>query len=102
MILGSAAGLAGAAAVGQWADHATAIQMMLYSIMVLGPLGIGLWSDRHESRFWAAVFSALVLHCLFLLAIQRSFPFRTILVIVPVALAEATILCVLMLKILGW
>jgi predicted MFS family arabinose efflux permease len=72
----------------------------MYSVMTVGLLLVGFWSDRQRSGFAIAICSMLAAHCAFLFAIRGLFPFRTILTIVPVALMEGAILAILMLKIL--
>ena len=96
------AGLAGAAAVHHWPDHAVASEMAVYSIMTPGLLFLGLWSDRSRRRFWAAASSVALLHFLFLFFIRACFPFSTIRAVVPIAIVEFIVLAVLMLKILGY
>jgi hypothetical protein len=101
-IIGVAVGLAGAASVGQWPSHAVPLQMMLYSAMVLIPFPFGFWKDRYRANFWTGVSLLILLHCASLLLIHSYFPFRTILLILPIVLIEGVILAIVMLKSLGY
>lgn len=96
------AGIAGAAAVHHWPDHAVATQMALYSIMTPGLLFLGLWSDRHRRGFWTGASSVVLLHVLFLFFVRAYFPFGTIFSVVPIAIVEFIVLAILMLKVLGY
>jgi hypothetical protein len=101
-ITGGALGVIGAASVGHWPDHAVPLQMTLYSAMVLIPFLFGFWKDRHRANFWAGVGLLTLLHCATLMLIHSYFPFRTILLILPIVLIEGTILAIVMLKSLGY
>ncbi|MDW5264240.1 MULTISPECIES: hypothetical protein [Acidobacteriaceae] len=101
-ITGGAIGVIGAVSVGQWPDHAVPFQMALYSGMVLIPFLFGFWKDRHRANFWTGVGLLILLHCVTLILIHSYFPFRTILLILPIVLIEGTILAIVMLKSLGY
>lgn len=88
-------------AVGHWPVQAVPIQMALYSAMVLGPLIFAFWSDWSRNRFWICIFLAPALHVVALFLIRPVFPFRSVLVVVPIALAEATVLATVVVKVLG-
>jgi hypothetical protein len=94
-------GASSALAVGYWPRYAAGIQMMLYTIMVFGPLFLGLWSERNRRTFWIGMSSAVVVHGLFLYAIRSTFPFSTVLVVIPVALVEAALIFVIIDKVPG-
>ncbi len=91
-------GLAGAAAVAVWPQHVVPIQMALYTMIIFGPLALGLWSDRRRNGFWTGVLLLLVLHGFGLYFARTMFPFRTILAVIPMALVEATAMLILMLR----
>jgi hypothetical protein len=88
-------------AQGLWPQYAAVIQMTLYTIMVFGPLFLSLWSERNRRAFWVGMSSAIVAHGLFLYMIRLTFPFRTILIVIPIVLVEASVMFVAMDKILG-
>ena len=94
-------GGSGATAVGLWPQYAAAIQMTIYTSMVFGSLFLGLWSERHRPAFWVGILLALPTHGLILYAIRSTFPFRSILIVVPIALTEAVAMLAAFLKILG-
>ena len=95
-------GLAGAMSVGHWPRYAVPLEMTFYSAMVLAPLLLGVWKHRQSAGFWVGIGFAVLLHCAALYAIRPYFPFRTVLLIVPIALTEGTILAIVMLKSLGY
>ena len=99
-LFGLIVGLAAAASVDQWPRYAAPIQMALYTAMVLVPLLLGLWRDRGRRGFLAGISLVLVLHVFLLYLLRSAFPFRTILVIIPMVLIEGVVMFILMLKIL--
>ena len=101
-IFGIGTGLIGAVSVGQWPEYARQIQMALYSIIVLGLLLIGFWSDRSRQRFWMGIGLVVLLHSATLISIRSLFPFKTILVVIPIALTEGVIAVTLFLKTVGY
>ena len=102
MVLGLAVGLAGAAAVDQWPMYAIPLQMTLYSVMTVGLVLMGLWSDRDRPGFLTGTIFVLAVHSVFLVSVRSYFPFRTIILVLPMALAEGTVLSILMLKMLRY
>ena len=52
-------GASSALAVDFWPHYAVVIQMALYTIMVFGPLFLGLWSERNPRAFWISISSVL-------------------------------------------
>jgi hypothetical protein len=102
MVGGGSVGLAGGASLHRWPGYAVPIEMAMYSIMTLGLVVSGFWSDRRDPRFWWGMSVVLPLHVLLLLMIRASFPFRSILVIVPIALTEGILAAVIILKMLGY
>ena len=101
IVAGSILGLAGAAAVHHWPRNAQVLQMVLYSVVVIGALLWAAWSRRSHPRFTMAIATMALIHCAVLVGARDMFPFRTILFMVPVALSELVIVFTLMLKILG-
>jgi hypothetical protein len=101
MIIGLAMGGFCAFAVDHWPMQAVPIQMALYSGFVFAPLIFGFWSNISRSRFWICILLTPALHAMALLLIRPLFPFRTVLVLIPIALIEFVVLAVVMLKILG-
>ena len=101
MIFGMVTGLMGAASIGQWPEYAGQIQMALYSVIVLGLLLIGFWSDRSRQRFWSGIGLVVLLHSALLISIRSLFPFKTILVVIPIAISEGIIAATLFLKTVG-
>ncbi len=75
--------------------------MVLYTIMVFGSLFLHFWSERNRRAFWICISAALVVHGLFLYVIRSIFPFRSVLIVVPIALVEASVIFVAIDKILG-
>lgn len=100
-MLGLVVGLAAAASVGHWPLQAAPIQMALYTALVFGPLLLGMWPDRDRRGFLTGLSLMFLLHAILLYFIRSAFPFRTILVIIPMVVIEGIIMFVLMLKILG-
>ncbi len=94
-------GFLGAIAVRQWSSEATRIQMALYTACIILPLFFGFWANVKRRRFWAAIAAVMGIHAFVLYTIRFSFPFRTILTIVPMVLVEAFAMFFLMAKLLG-
>jgi hypothetical protein len=86
----------------RWAGLASPIQMGLYTVMTMGLVLVGFWSDRRRPRFTVAICSMLGAHCLVLYAIRGMFPFRTILTVCPLAIIEGIALAALLLKIVEY
>ena len=101
MILGGAVGLCAAAAEDIWPGHVALTQMAFFSMMSLGVVILGLWSDLGRPKYSVALGTVVAIHALFLFAIRSVFPFSTVLIVIPIALLEAVILYTIMLKILG-
>jgi hypothetical protein len=101
MICCVSVGAAGALLVKHLPQYASAIQIALFTFMVFGCLFLGLWPDRHRRLWGTAILFALALHGIVLYLIRSMFPFRSILIIIPIALAEAVAMFTLILKILG-
>lgn len=101
MIFGITVGICGAAAADVWPSHAAAAQMTFFSLLSLGAVVIGLWSDRNRPRYLLGMCTALLFHGAFLYLARSIFPFKTVLMVVPVAIIEAAVLFAIMLKILG-
>ena len=91
-------GIGGAAAVRHWPSHALPFQMTVFSVMSVCPLIFGLWPERNQRRFKIGLLIILFVHALFLLEIKSFFPFKTILVVIPIALVESVLLFIIMLK----
>lgn len=94
-------GLSCAAAVDHWPQFAVPIQMLLFSSFVFVPLFLGLWSERHRRIFWMCISLAVVVHGLLLYFIRSTFPFSTVLIVIPIALVEAVVIFAVMDKVLG-
>jgi len=101
MIFGITVGICGAAATDVWPSHLAAAQMMFFSLLSLGAVVIGLWSDRNRPRYLLGMCAVLLLHGAFLYLARSIFPFKTVLVIVPLAIVEAAVMFAIILKILG-
>jgi hypothetical protein len=97
----TAIGLGFVVAESLWPQYRIALQMALYSFFIFGPLFLGLWPDRKRTNFWAGMVFMLSLHSVLLYAVRSIFPFRNVLTIIPIALVEACVMFLLMLKILG-
>ena len=102
IIAGGILGLTGAAAVHHWPKNAQVLQMLFYSFLVIGALLWAAWSRRSSPKFTMAIATMALLHCIVLVAARDVFPFRTVFLMVPVALSELVIIFTLMLKILGF
>jgi hypothetical protein len=102
MTFSIATGLLGAASVGHWPRYASQIQMALYSVIVLGLLLIGFWSDRLRQRFWRGIFVVMLLHSAILISMRSLFPFKTILIVIPIAVMEGVIAATLFLRTVGY
>lgn len=100
-ICGTTIGLAAFLSVSLWPQYMTPIQMALYTTFVFGPLFLGLWAERHRLVFWIGILLTLALHGMLLYSIRSMFPFRTVLVVIPIALVESSVMFILMLKALG-
>jgi cytochrome bd-type quinol oxidase subunit 2 len=99
MIFATVTGLVGAASASQWPNHASLIQMVLYSVMVLGLLFLSFWSDRGRREFWKGIAFVVLLHAVFLLLIRSLFPFKTILIVLPMAITEGVVAATLFLRV---
>lgn len=87
--------------VNYWPRYASVFEMALYTFMVFGPLFLGLWSERNRRIFWVTMSAAIVVHGLFLYMIRATFPFSTVLIVVPIAIAEAAAIFAAMDKIMN-
>ncbi len=59
------------------------------------------WSERDRRAFWIILLSAIIVHSLFLYFVRTIFPFRSVWIVVPIALIEATGILAVMDKMLG-
>lgn len=100
-VIGMMLGVSAAAAVHEWPEHATPIQMTLYSLAFVLILLPAFWDDRHHPRYVAAMSAALVIHVVILFFIRPLFPFKTILTVVPLLIVEAMILVGTIIKVRG-
>jgi cellulose synthase/poly-beta-1,6-N-acetylglucosamine synthase-like glycosyltransferase len=75
--------------------------MALYTFFVFGPLALAQWSSRRQRNFWIGASLLIAAHGLVLYIIRSIFPFRSVLVIIPIALIEACALYFIMLKMIG-
>lgn len=94
-------GVSGAAAARQWPEHAAAIHMALYSLIVIIALLSSFWPDRHHPKYIVAMSLALIIHFVMLYGIRSLFPFGTILAILPIAFVEFIVLAAVIIKIRG-
>jgi hypothetical protein len=94
-------GVSGAAATRQWPERATAIHMALYSLILIIALLSAFWPDRHHPKYIVAMSLALIIHVVILYAIRSLFPFRTILMILPIVLVEFIVLAAVIIKVRG-
>jgi len=101
LILALALGLSGAFSVDRWPNHAALFEMILYTAMIFFPLLFFFWSDRHRARFWTGITLIVVLHGVLLFLMRSSFPFRAILLVLPVLFIEGCALAIIMIKLLG-
>jgi hypothetical protein len=88
-------------AVSVWPQYTVAIEMVLYTIMVFGAPVMHFWSERNRRAYWVILSSAMIAHALFLYVIRSVFPFRSVWLIVPIALIEAVGIFVVMDKTLS-
>jgi hypothetical protein len=100
-VLACSLGLAGAMSVDRWPNHAAALQMILYSAIALLPLLFFFWPDKHRKHYWLGMGLIALLHSIILFLIHPYFPFRTILLVLPILLMEGIGLAIMMIKILG-
>jgi hypothetical protein len=84
-----------------WPERTALIQMTLYTYFVFGPLTLGLWSSRDRPRFWTGALLVCGVHGLVLYLIRSIFPFKSVLIIVPISLVEAAAMYMFMLKVIG-
>lgn len=75
--------------------------MLLYTFFVFGPLFLGLWSERNRRAFWICMSAAFAAHGAFLYVIRSTFPFSSVLIVVPIALVEAAAIFAAMDRILS-
>ena len=101
IILAVTLGLIGAASVDRWPNHAAFVQIILYSAIIFLPLLFFFWSDRHHPRFWLGVGLIILFHSILIWWLYSSFPFRTILIILPILFIEGSALAMVMIKMLG-
>jgi phosphatidylglycerophosphate synthase len=94
-------GLSGIAAARHWPEYAALIEILLYSMIILGVLLSSFWSDRRRSGFWTGMSIVFLLHGVVLFFIHSYFPFRTILTVVPILLVEGIVVIIIMVKVLG-
>jgi hypothetical protein len=102
MIFATVTGFVGAAAAGQWPDYASLIQMVLYSVIVLGLLFISFWSHRGRRKFWKGIALVALLHVVFLILMRSLFPFKTILIVLPMAIIEGVVAATLFLRVISY
>jgi hypothetical protein len=102
MVFATVTGLLGAASVGRWPGYTTLIQMALYSVIVLGMLLLSFWTDRRQREFWKGIGLVVLLHAGFLILIRSLFPFRTILIVLPMAITEGVVAATLFLRVIGY
>jgi hypothetical protein len=95
-----AVGLICAVAAGHWNKLTGPIQMAMHSVLIVGLMLVGIWSDRRHPRFAIAICSMLAVHGLVLFAMRGLFPFSTILTVIPLFMMEGMMLFAVMLKIL--
>jgi hypothetical protein len=100
-VLGCGVGVACAAAIRFWPEGKAPIQILLYTFFVFGPLAFGLWSSRHRPKFWIGALLLFAAHAVALFFIRSTFPFRSVLAIIPLALVECCALYLIMLKLVG-
>jgi hypothetical protein len=101
VVLACFLGLAGAMSVDHWPNHAATLQMILYSAMILFPILFFFWSDKHRPNYWLGMTLIVLVHSIILFGIRSYFPFRTILIILPLLLLEGLALATMMIKLLG-
>jgi threonine/homoserine efflux transporter RhtA len=75
--------------------------MALYTFFVFGPLALALWSSRRQRNFWIGASLLIAAHAVVLYIIRSIFPFRSVLIVIPIALVEACALYLIMLKMIG-
>jgi threonine/homoserine efflux transporter RhtA len=75
--------------------------MALYTFFVFGPLALALWSSRRQRNFWIGASLLIATHAVVLYIIRSIFPFRSVLIVIPIALVEACALYLIMLKMIG-
>lgn len=93
-------GIGGAMSVDRWPNHAAALQMSLYSAVIVFPILFFFWSDRHRANYWLGMSLVVVIHSAILFGIHSYFPFHTILAILPILLLEGSGLAIMMIKLL--
>jgi hypothetical protein len=94
-------GVSGGLAIHHWSEYAAFIEMALYSMAIVLIFLFSFWTDRRRPRFWIGTSIVLLLHGVALFFIRSYFPFRTILTVVPMLFAEAIVLIIIMLRVLG-
>jgi cellulose synthase/poly-beta-1,6-N-acetylglucosamine synthase-like glycosyltransferase len=100
-IFASVAGGSSAWASYSWPQYAAVIQVALFTSFVFVPLFMFFWSEINRGAFWFSISAAIVVHGLLLYVIRSVFPFSSVLVVVPIALVEASAIFVAIDKILG-
>jgi hypothetical protein len=94
-------GIGAAFAVGHWPSHARAVQMSSYSLLILGIVFTFLWTQPRNRKLLPVIGLVLLIHGIALFALQQFFPFRTVLVVVPLGFIEVVILLAVVIKVLG-
>jgi hypothetical protein len=86
------------AGIGLAAVHTVALQMIFFSVGVLGIIAIGFWEERKGSRFRIRAMMACAAHLIFLYAFRAIFPIKSVLVLVFFALIECIALAAIMVR----
>jgi hypothetical protein len=90
-----------AEAIHLWPEYKIPLQMTLYSCFIFGPLALALWSSRNLLGFWMVTMLTLAAHALVLYMLRFTFPFSSVLIVIPIALVEVCAIYMVALKLLG-
>lgn len=90
-----------AEAIHLWPEYKVPLQMTLYTCFIFGPLALALWSSRNLRGFWMVTLLMLAAHGLVLYTLRSTFPFSSVLIVIPIALVEVCAIYMIALKMLG-
>jgi hypothetical protein len=99
-----AAGILGAAAavsVWVWPAYAFVLQQLLYSTLVVGLILFAVWPERGKPKYWRAWLAVIAIHIIVVVAIRGLFPFHYIWLVAAIAVAECSVLALILFRISG-
>ena len=96
-LIGVIAGV-GIAAAQSFGKYGVVVQMAFYSVIILAILALGFWEDRQSKGFWIRATLAFLFHLILLYFGRGLFPFKSVLIWVPIAFIEIILLAAIMIR----